>query len=199
MSTKKVVDYIIVSRLEEHSSFLQRISDGITTLESKIIESENFLEQERKQIEFHEAVKIEFKKLKLFKVDETYDTNESFSMNNWIGGLRYKHPLAPYNPWKKEKTINLTDIKNIQINYDDIDQKLKDQIALDKKNNEELITLKSKLNELKNNPDPILNKAARSSFENEIFELLGRGYVLQGGVSSSLGHLCQAMIKYEDE
>lgn len=61
---------------------------------------------------------------------------------------------------------------------------------------QQIKTVKSNIEGLKANQDPTENKDFRTAFEKDVLSLLNKGYVLQGGVTSSRGYINQAMVKY---
>tara|TARA_R110000787_G_scaffold41071_13_gene101602 strand:+ start:617 stop:1213 length:597 start_codon:yes stop_codon:yes gene_type:complete len=198
MNTKKIIDYQEVTGANNDESFLRSIKAKFKNLEY-IIETkeEKALKLQPSILKFNK-LKQEFELLKKLKIGENYSKKKEFSLENWIGGFKYKHPLAYNPPCEKEKTISIVDIKSILKNYKEIYQELILITEEYKQNKQKLATLKLEVEKLQKNPDPTENKVFRIDFKNNIFELLSKGYVFQGSIDFNKGGFTQTMVKYKE-
>jgi hypothetical protein len=197
MSTKKIIDYIVVYGENAHTTFFERVNNKIKTLEKKVKSSVYSIKNIELKVDKYNALHEDFKIFSTYEVGEAYKAVSPLDLKNWRGGITYLHPLKS-GAWSNEDIVITKRIKyDITKSLDKI--RIKYQQALEnlKKEKDTLSKYQKELSHLNSNSDPIVNKDFRTSFENEVHELLKKGYELQGGVSVSHDQSYQAMIKYE--
>ena len=143
MSTKKVIDYIVVKRTDQDVSFLERLDSEVKQVETSIQTKEKSILEIEPKIAHYENLRKEFERFKCLEIGKTYDKKEEFGLQKWIGGLKFQHPLGYNHPGEREKIISPLDMKNIHEKYVEIDKILKELVETNDSNIVALSNLKS--------------------------------------------------------
>ncbi|ANH60861.1 hypothetical protein [Dokdonia donghaensis] len=210
MKTRKIVDYVVINEYTEDSkNLLLRIDLKRDELNKKINNFKAYLENslnEKKRLKFVQEVYNKYQNdlCPPLTIEEENEWDKNANKGSSFPFGEYDHP-SKYEHFKADKVYTdfaKSNIKKSQTKY----------ISTQKKINEAIIEIEDRCSEysfqieqlqrdlelIEKNPDPTLNKSVRTSFEQQILDLIQKGYEPVGGISVSKGISYQAMARYEN-